>query len=561
MAEPSGRTPAPRTTFRCAIYTRKSTEEGLDREFNSLDAQREACAAYILSQRHEGWTLLPDTYDDGGYSGGNMQRPGLRALLAEVEAGRVDVIVVYKVDRLTRALSDFAKIVDVLDGAGASFVSITQSFNTTTSMGRLTLNVLLSFAQFEREVISERVRDKVAASKRKGMWMGGTVPLGYDVVARKLVPNEVEAEIVRHIMHRYLEVGTVVDLREALEREGIRSKQNWANGKGRGGGPFGRGALYCLLANRLYRGEVHHKGEYFPGEHAAIVELELWHAVQKQLADNRVNRRLRTNALDASLLVGRVRDAQGRRMTPSHARKGSVRYRYYGSVNENERVPSPGAQRVAAGDLEPMVIAALHGLFSDHSALVALLTAGSANAKAARVIAREAKTLADELKGMSPRDQRRLVEQLDVQVGVEGVQLSASISKPGLALQLRADTNRLDQGRHELPIVSPIRRRSHGLRLIVSTSGCREQPNGRLLMLLIKAADARDQIMGARPSIPAASEDRHLRRLVRLAFLAPDIVTAILDGTQPPLLTARQLLRASEVPLSWSEQRGIFGFA
>ncbi len=247
-------------------------------------------------------------------------------------------------------------------------------------------------------------------------------------------------------------------------------------------------------------------------------------------------------------------------MTPSHARKGSVRYRYYGSVNKNERVPSPGPQRVAAGDLEPMVIAALHGLFSDQPALVELLTAGSASAEAVRVIAREAKSLAGELNGMAPSIQRRLVEQLDVQVVVEDVLVSASISKPGLALQLCAETQ-VDQGRLELRIDSPIRRRSHEMRLIVPTSELSKRPNGRLLMLLVKAVEARDQLMAAGLSGPAASEDRHLRRLARLAFLAPDIVTAILDGTQPPSLTARQLLRAAEVPLSWSEQRRIFGFA
>ena len=248
------------------VYTRKSTEEGLDQQFNSLDAQREVCAAYVLSQRHEGWTLLPDTYDDGGYSGGTMYRPGLRQLLAEVEAGRVDVIVVYKVDRLTRSLSDFAKIVEVLDGAGASFVSITQSFNTTTSMGRLTLNVLLSFAQFEREVISERVRDKIAASKRKGMWMGGPVPLGYNVVARKLVPNEFEANTVRTIFRNYLELSSVVALVDALKRDGIVSQQQtWTSGQVRGGTAFARGALYHLLANRLYIGEIRHHDDWFPG--------------------------------------------------------------------------------------------------------------------------------------------------------------------------------------------------------------------------------------------------------------------------------------------------------
>jgi site-specific DNA recombinase len=271
----------------------------------------------VLSQRHEGWTLLPDTYDDGGYSGGTMDRPGLRQPLAEVKAGRVDVIVVYKVDRLTRALSDFAKIVEILDGVGASFVSITQSFNTTTSMGRLTLNVLLSFAQFEREVISERVRDKIAASKRKGMWMGGPIPLGYDVVTRKLVLNEAEAETIRTIFRRYLDVGTVAALVEALDREGIRSKlQHWSNGRMRGGTPFGRGALYHLLANRLYRGDIRHHDEWHAGEHDGIIEEQLWNAVQAQLAGNAVARRMRSNARDGSLLAGRIRDGQGRAMRP-----------------------------------------------------------------------------------------------------------------------------------------------------------------------------------------------------------------------------------------------------
>jgi DNA invertase Pin-like site-specific DNA recombinase len=272
---------------RCAIYTRKSTEEGLDQEFNSLDAQREACAAYILSQRHEGWTLVPDYYDDGGFSGGNMERPGLRQLLAEVKAGRVDVIVVYKVDRLTRALSDFAKIVDILDAAGASFVSITQAFNTTTSMGRLTLNVLLSFAQFEREVISERVRDKIAASKRKGMWMGGNVPLGYDVRDRKLVVNEAEAQIVRHILQRYIALGSVPALIKELARDGIRSKARLRpDGTSSGGKPIGRGGLYHLLSNRLYRGEITHRDAVHAGEHEAIVTQDLREQVQQQLATN-----------------------------------------------------------------------------------------------------------------------------------------------------------------------------------------------------------------------------------------------------------------------------------
>ena len=253
--------------FRCAIYTRKSTEEGLDQEFNSLDAQREVCEAYIVSQRHEGWLLVPDRYDDGGFSGGTMERPGLKRLLGDVRSGKVDVILVYKVDRLTRALSDFAKIVDILDDTEVSFVSITQAFNTTTSMGRLTLNVLLSFAQFEREVISERVRDKVAASKAKGMWMGGCVPLGYAVEARKLMIDETEAATVRHIFQRYLELGAVPALLEDLRASGVVTKrQTMRDGSSRGAIPFNRGALYYFLKNRIYRGDiVHHDKVYQRG--------------------------------------------------------------------------------------------------------------------------------------------------------------------------------------------------------------------------------------------------------------------------------------------------------
>ena len=274
MGSPSGSNGgrAAGAPVRCAIYTRKSTEEGLEQAFNSLDAQREACAAYIASQRHEGWVPTPELYDDGGFSGGNMERPGLKQLMADVQAGKVDVIVVYKVDRLTRALSDFAKIVEVLDARGASFVSVTQSFNTTTSMGRLTLNVLLSFAQFEREVTGERIRDKVAASKKKGIWMGGPVPLGYDVRDRKLVVNEAEAATVRHVFERYRNVGNARELLIELDEAGVHTKATVTkSGLGRGGITFARGSLLHLLGNRVYIGETKHRDAHYPGEHDAIV--------------------------------------------------------------------------------------------------------------------------------------------------------------------------------------------------------------------------------------------------------------------------------------------------
>jgi DNA invertase Pin-like site-specific DNA recombinase len=276
--------PASGVSFRCAIYTRKSSDDGLEQEFNSLDAQREACEAYIKSQRHAGWIGLPDMYDDGGLSGGTMERPALKRLLEDIKAAKVQIIVVYKVDRLTRSLSDFAKIVDVLDANNASFVSVTQQFNTTTSMGRLTLNMLLSFAQFEREIAGERIRDKIAASKAKGMWMGGNVPLGYDVKDRKLVVNETEASTVRVIFQRYAELGSVALLKAELERTGIVSKRReGAGGELSGGKRFSRGALYLMLQNRLYRGEVAHKDNIYPGQHKAIIEPELWQTVQDRL--------------------------------------------------------------------------------------------------------------------------------------------------------------------------------------------------------------------------------------------------------------------------------------
>src|SRR5580693_8764999 len=277
---------------RCAIYTRKSSEEGLDQAFNSLDAQREACAAFILSQKHEGWTVLPGLYDDGGFSGGTMERPALKRLISDIEAGQIDVVVVYKVDRLTRALADFAKLVDVFDRRGVSFVSITQQFNTTTSMGRLTLNVLLSFAQFEREVTGERIRDKIAASKKKGMWMGGLVPLGYDLKGRRLVVNPKEAKIVQEIFSQYLRLGSVAELKRYLDQKRIRTKARIsAGGRRFGGEPYARGGLYKLLRNEVYIGKIAHRGQSYVGQQPAIIEPEIWNNVSTLLANNNDGRR------------------------------------------------------------------------------------------------------------------------------------------------------------------------------------------------------------------------------------------------------------------------------
>src|SRR5689334_15335826 len=293
--------------IRCAIYTRKSSEEGLEQAFNSLHAQREACEAFIRSQRHEGWKLVETAFDDGGLSGGTMERPALQRLLADIRAGRVDIVVVYKVDRLTRSLADFAKMVEVFDAHGGSFVAVTQQFNTTTSMGRLTLNVLLSFAQFEREVTGERIRDKIAASKRKGMWMGGYPPLGYDVHEHQLVINQAEAATVRQLFARYLELGSVRLLKAALDRDGIRSKRRVsARGRESGGQSFSRGALYNLLSNPLYVGEIRHRGASYPGQHAPIIERELWEQAATQLRQHQTSCRLRASGSAPSLLMGQA---------------------------------------------------------------------------------------------------------------------------------------------------------------------------------------------------------------------------------------------------------------
>jgi site-specific DNA recombinase len=343
---------------RCAIYTRKSSEEGLEQEFNSLQAQREACEAFITSQRHEGWVCLRTGYDDGGFSGATMGRPALQRLLADITAGRVDIVVVYKIDRLTRSLADFAKIVEILDARGASFVSVTQQFNTTTSMGRLTLNVLLSFAQFEREVIGERIRDKIAASKKKGMWMGGVPPLGYRVQDRKLVIIDSEAEIVRSIFRRYAELGSVRLLKEELETQGIKSK-SWTSASGRriGDKPFSRGALYLILQNRTYLGEIVLKGQSHPGEHTPIIDQPLWNTVQEQLAANTATRNSGTRTHQPSLLAGILFDDDGNRMTPSHAVKQGTHYRYYVShrLITKDQTNRAAGLRIPAAEVEQLV--------------------------------------------------------------------------------------------------------------------------------------------------------------------------------------------------------------
>jgi DNA invertase Pin-like site-specific DNA recombinase len=340
--------------LRCAVYTRKSTEEGLEMEFNSLDAQREACEAYIASQKPEGWVLYPEPYDDGGFSGGTLDRPALKRLLADIEDGRIDVVVVYKIDRLSRSLMDFAKLVEVFDRGGVTFVSVTQSFNTTTSMGRLTLNILLSFAQFEREVIGERIRDKIAASRKRGMWMGGFVPLGYEVRDRKLVINGAEAATVRMIFERFVEVGSATALARALAAEGVRTRR---------GRIVDKGFLYKLLNNRVYIGDAVHKGTAYPGEHEAIITRALWDKVHGILRESPRVRAGRTRAATPALLKGLIFGPTGCAMTPTHTRRGDKLYRYYVSQSVLKRgADACPVGRVPAAEIEGAVADQLRGL-------------------------------------------------------------------------------------------------------------------------------------------------------------------------------------------------------
>jgi DNA invertase Pin-like site-specific DNA recombinase len=477
-----------RKVTRCAIYTRKSTEEGLEQEFNSLDAQHEACAAYILSQRHEGWVQNAERYNDGGYSGGNMERPGLKRLMADIAAGKVDVIVVYKVDRLTRALTDFARIVEVLDAKGASFVSVTQALNSTTSMGRLTLNVLLSFAQFEREVTGERIRDKIAASKKKGMFMGGPVPIGYDVQDRKLVINEAEAATVRHIFNRYLALGSGRELIEELRADGYRTKVRQQGSRTVGGIPFERGVLFHILGNPIYIGKVVHKGVEHEGEHPPLIDPELWAKVQQRITDNRVTRGRARNGSPTSLLAGVLRDGHGRRMTPSHAVKKGKRYRYYITHAAELRAGEPQAWRMPAADLEAAVVGRLTQYLRDHREL-ATLAGASPTATHLRALLDKASHIAEQLQ--SPVSRRSVLGRLLLRVTVEETKLTLVIDVAQLAGLLNLPAPLSDEPLQLVTSASKVRQGTATKLVLPNGSAGQPRRDNNLVALLAEAQAAR----------------------------------------------------------------------
>ena len=565
--------------LRCAVYTRKSSDEGLDQAFNSLDAQREACAAFIELQKHEGWTVSPTLYDDGGLSGGTLQRPALQRLLAEIEAGQIDVIVVYKVDRLTRALSDFAKLVEIFDRRGVSFVSITQQFNTTTSMGRLTLNVLLSFAQFEREVIGERVRDKIAASKKKGMWMGGMPPLGYDVKDRKLVVNDDEARTVVGIYRRYLALKSVLALKDALEDEGVRSKQRMRpDGSNYGGQKFSKGALYLMLQNRTYRGETTHKGKSYPGQHPAIIDQPLWDKVQAVLAENRIERTSGVRAKQPSLLAGLLFDEKGERLTPTHAVKKGTRYRYYVSatlLTEAGRKRS-GGRRIPAGNLEGLVMDRLRSFFADPGAVLDAIDETQSGTGKSQLVER-GRQVAEKLGTRSPNDIKATLMALACRVEINPDHVEIKISRDRIAALLTGhpidptiqDHKSIRGSDDVLTLTVPARlmRVGREMRMLAGNSDDQAVTNPSLLRIIARAHDIQARLVqNTKLTVHDVARDErvsaaYVYNLLRLPWLAPDITTAIVNGEQPRHLNAMKLMRhASRLPADWSEQRTLFGF-
>lgn len=544
--------------IRCAIYTRKSSEDGLEQDFNSLDAQREACAAYILSQKNEGWVLVPGAYDDGGLSGGTLERPGLQYLLADIRSGKVDQVIVYKIDRLTRSLADFAKIVDVLDEAGASFVSVTQSFNTATSMGRLTLHMLLSFVQFEREVTAERIRDKIAASKKKGLWMGGNVPLGYEPDGRTLKISEPNAEIIRTIYGLYQKHENIRVTKDKVDELGLRTVV-WTLSSGRikGGAQFSFGHIYHILTNPIYASRIRHHAEVYPGLHEAIIAPDVWDQLQEQLKAGAVKPRKGKRQNDergkkqVSLLIGKVFDETGDRLTPSHTKTAKGRkLRYYVShrLIRGPEQKSPGGWRLPGPELE----AAVAELVAKHLFAPEIV----AN------IIEDATT--DELVGLSERlslpevtgpDTYTLVGRVDVRPG----KIKIALCSTAVAEFLGEAPERIN--RDILVFSSEFQHRKRGVETKIILADVISPRDDVLFkniarvhryFAMVRSGHTYAEIA----KVEGVSNDR-IQKLIELAFLAPDVIRDVYEGSQPTGLTTEWLLRHA-FPTIWNEQREMF---
>ena len=547
-------------TKRCAIYTRKSSEEGLEQDFNSLDAQHEACAAYIKSQASEGWKLVRDRYDDGGISGGTLERPGLQRLLADIAAGHIDIVVVYKVDRLTRSLLDFAKLVEAFDKAGTSFVSITQSFNTTTSMGRLTLNMLLSFAQFEREVTAERIRDKIAQSKARGMWMGGTPPIGYRPDGRSLAIVDADAAIVRRIFSRYVELANVRLLAEELNEQGVRSpSRNAASGRAFGNRLFSRGQLYNILSNPTYIARIDHGGRSHKANFPAIIEQAQWDKVQATLAAN-INGVRSPAPAEASLLAGKLVDDRGVPMVAVHACKGKVRYRYYVSRDLHHGGDASKAEgwRLPAREIEPLVRARITALLNDPVQLLAGSAAGMPSPDELNTIISNGKEAAARMAG--PRvPAAKLLRSLvaEVRLGTDQVSIVLDPSKLGTLLDLNGMAEAVT-----LTVAARLKRRGGVMRLI-TPSGSTAAPavDPTLVKAIVQGRGWWQELLADNSLTLDAIGQRegitspYVLRIVRLAFLSPQMLDSILAGTQPAHLTLKRLIATDGIAARWNHQQ------
>ena len=533
-------------------------------DFNSLHAQREACESFMKSQAGEGWQLVKTAYDDGGLSGGSMERPGLQRLLSDIRDKLIDIVLVYKVDRLTRSLADFAKMVEVFDSNGVSFVAVTQQFNTTSSMGRLTLNVLLSFAQFEREVTGERIRDKITASKKKGLWMGGTVPLGYDWCERRLVVNQAEAATVRHIFERYLELRSVRLLQEELSRDRILSK-NRVSRKGikSGGQPFSRGALYELLANPIYLGEIRHRKVRHPGQHQEIVDRKLWERVQHQLREQAAHHRTIDRRAVSSPLAGKLFDESGEPLYACGANKRTRRYRYYVSrkVIQGSSENAKNGWRLPAPEIECAVASASRQMLGDWPTIAATLQDAGVPIgelqSALDTADTKSKQLADDAEVAD--NIRNLIDR--VQLGRGGIRVSLNLRRLRTGPIETPDASSLTMTRF-IPL--EMKRRGLEIRLVIEGESARAARSDPALLKAIARSHRwfHELASGRTASIKEIAKregvyDSYVKRLIPLALLAPDIVQSICYGLQPATLTAEALKRTAQLPLEWTKQRQI----
>jgi site-specific DNA recombinase len=555
---------------RCAIYTRKSSEEGLEQSFNSLDAQREACEAYVRSQAAEGWVLMDTLYDDGGFSGGTVERPALQQLLNDIDNGLVDLVIVYKVDRLSRSLADFVRLIEQFDQQSISFVSVTQQFNTASSMGRLTLNVLLSFAQFEREVTGERIRDKIAASKKKGMWMGGAVPLGYDVVNKQLVVNKVEARQVRQLFEQYLSLGSVKKLKAWTDQQGMVSKHRTTQKQRQMGGcALSRGALYTILKNPTYIGKVAYQKELFKGQHEGIIEEKLWQQVQTKLCQNRQQQQLRTHCQSPSLLAGLLFDDQSNPMSPSHSKKGKKRYRYYVSqaLLQFREQDAGSVTRLGAKDIEEIAITQLKDFLGNPNRLLDDLDCDGLSATDRLALTKNARAIAKKLDHQTTEKKitylkdfihKITVSQHQVVINLRGEEVLNHCLKKNLLDQNKSDAS----NPIKLTVLVHLKRCGIETKLIMVNGPTPEAHPSSVKILqtaLLKALTWNQELITGK--VLSASEiarrekvtSRYVTHILKLAFLAPEIIKLIAAGKVPNGVNL-EIFKTVNLGLCWKNQ-------